>query len=683
MTDLRPDEVTVVEDGVPQHVNQFRFVGGHEQMAAETSAAEADATRSEGPGAPNTLRETNYVSIVLGPMSGQNLAFARQAVLDFFKGNVLPNTLVTIYRQDTRLRLLQPYTHDVALLNRATENATKTQPGHVGSDAATVFTTQNATQVLGATTGPGANPMAQPSLAVNDPTFQRYAGTLDASTPGGAAIQTQSELENRFRFMDSYIGGMTMTDGLSELIRSQARLQGRKVVLYLGDGLALPVGRPELFQRLVSDANRSGVTFYTVDTRGLTIADPMTAANANLNQIGQDRQLAQITQSSGLPDGPGSTSASFDAMAMSDDLDRLAVSNKQLALQELAAKTGGFATANTNDIARPMARVMEDIRTHYEVAYTPKSDLYDGHFRRVQVQLARAKLTVQTRSGYYALPDLNGQPIQRFEMSALNAINTRPAPVAFPYLAEVSKFRPEGSTVQYQVQFEVPLSSFTFEKDAKGDSAHMHASVFAIVQDANGQIVTKVSRELFRDASTADLAKIKNETMEYAEPIELAPGHYTVSTVVSDEKLKRWSVQRRSVYVEPVSGGQLGLSAVEVVKRTAPLQGARNPSDPFEMETQRITPTLADNLPANQPVPLYFVVYPGETAAQTMPKLTVQLFRDGKEVKRSLLDLPKPDATGAIPMVAEMSLQPGSYSLRVTAQQGTQLAQSVRSLTIE
>ena len=235
VTDLRPDEVTVLEDGVAQHVNQFRFVGGHEQMAAETSAAKADAARSDAPAGPNTLRETNYVSIVLAPMAADNLSFAREAMLGFFKAETLENTLVTIYRQDTRLRTMQPYTQDVALLKSAAEKVTSLAPSPAGSDAGAVFSTQSGTLALGSTAaGPGANPMAQPSLATNDPTFQRFADTLDASTPGGAASAAQAELQNRLRFMDSRITGMTMLDGLRQLILSQARLQGRKVVLVSG-----------------------------------------------------------------------------------------------------------------------------------------------------------------------------------------------------------------------------------------------------------------------------------------------------------------------------------------------------------------------------------------------------------------------------------------------------------------
>jgi hypothetical protein len=52
-----------------------------------------------------------------------------------------------------------------------------------------------------------------------------------------------------------------------------------------------------------------------------------------------------------------------------------------------------------NQIAQPMQRVMEDIRTHYELSYAPKSTVYDGHFRRIEVKLKRPKLTVRTRKG--------------------------------------------------------------------------------------------------------------------------------------------------------------------------------------------------------------------------------------------------------------------------------------------
>ncbi len=80
---------------------------------------------------------------------------------------------------------------------------------------------------------------------------------------------------------------------------------------------------------------------------------------------------------------------------------------------------------NTNEIGLPMQRVMEDIRSHYELAYSPTSTTYDGHFRKIDVKISRPKVTLQTRKGYYAVPDLNGEPLQPYELLALNAMNAQ------------------------------------------------------------------------------------------------------------------------------------------------------------------------------------------------------------------------------------------------------------------
>jgi len=65
-----------------------------------------------------------------------------------------------------------------------------------------------------------------------------------------------------------------------------------------------------------------------------------------------------------------------------DDIELTAVASGQLAMRELAESTGGFAVTNTNEISLPMQHMMEDIRTHYELAYSPTSTNYDGHFRK-------------------------------------------------------------------------------------------------------------------------------------------------------------------------------------------------------------------------------------------------------------------------------------------------------------
>lgn len=689
VADLRPEEVQVYEDGVRQKIASFRNVGGHEQLQAESAAAQLAGQGAAGP--VNALRESNFVSIVFAPMALKDLAFAREAVSSFLKSDVLPNTYVTIYRLDTRLRVVESYSRDRARLLTAVNRVTRgNYLTHSDDTASSVLTNSSPVAGTGAVAAGNAastargttNTLGQGAYDPNDVSVVRNLPNLDASIGLNAALQAQAALENSLRFGSSVVSGMTMIDQLRRLILSQARLPGRKVVLYLSAGLQLPAGREDAFQGIISDANRSGVTFYTVDTRGLTTgeANPLNASINQMNRTAAERGLQGQLQSGNLR-GSENIQSAFDAMSVIDDAALLGVSNTQLALAELAERTGGFAVSNTNEIARPMERVMEDIREHYELSYSPSSELYDGHFRRIEVRVDRPKISVQTRSGYYAVPDLNGEPIQPFELAALNAMNSQPAPHAFAYDAALLQFRPGAKTVQCEVAFEVPLSGLKPAPNSKTGTARLDVSLVGLLRTSGGQIVHKVSRQLFRTIPAAGEATAQDERIDYAEPVELAPGHYTLDTAVLDGAGSSVSAKRIAVFVRPAA--QLEISSLEVVKRVDPIRGERNPLDPFEFQDRRVTLTLGEQVATGKPVDLFFVVYPPAAAAAEPGKLLVQLYKDGKEATRINSDLPQPDASGAIPIFAELKPPAGHYDVQVTVRQGALAAQAARALTVQ
>ena len=94
-------------------------------------------------------------------------------------------------------------------------------------------------------------------------------------------------------------------------------------------------------------------------------------------------------------------------------------------------------------------------------------------------------------------------------------------------------------------------------------------------------------------------------------------------------------------------------------------------------------PTFADSVASGKPVDLYFIVYPAPQITDESPKVMLQMFRDGKEVARKPLDLPKPDANGSIPMLVQLSPDPGQCDILVTAKQGMLVAESSLSVKIE
>ena len=692
ISDLHPQEVEVYEDGVLQTVKSFRNIEGAEQLQLEREAAQNQApttdsgdvqnTAKGASPAPtlNTLKQINFVSVVFAQIAPLDLDFARRAVLEFLKSDTLPNTFVTVYTMNPSLQLVQDFTGDKDLLAKSVDAASKGVygTGGLGIDASIASAVNAevhaeneniaAAAIKGIAAEQATNPNQDPSTRdTTDPLWARNSASLDASVSLGNALQTQSDTEKGLRFATSLYHGMDTMDSLRALVHHEEKLPGRKVVLYLSDGLAFPVNRRDVVDGLISYANRSGVSFYTVDTRGLSTDDPMLQPLADMKRAGAESS-AQVTdpQSGHMQD---------------DDIQLTAVSNDQQTMQELAEATGGFAVANTNQIEEPMQRMMEDIRTHYELAYTPTSTNYDGHFRKIEVKLARPKIMVQTRSGYYALPELNGEPLQPFEVIALKAINARPAPVEFPYHVAAMEFRPKENAVDYEVAFEVPTSALTVVSDPKTGKARIRASVFAVIHDTHGEIISKVGRDLVREVQSKDVTQLANDRILYAEPVELPAGHYVIDTAVTDEQVGKTTVRRLSVFVDPGSG--LGLSSVQLVRGISPLAGPRNPGNPFESDGGRITPTLADSMASGKPVDLYFIVYPAKQAPADQPKVTLQLYRDGKEVARKPLALAKPQADGSIPMMVQLSPDTGQFDIRITAQQGTLVAESTRSLKIE
>ena len=82
--------------------------------------------------------------------------------------------------------------------------------------------------------------------------------------------------------------------------------------------------------------------------------------------------------------------------------------NARKALAEMAQATGGLAffPESLEDAEAICTQIAHDIRNQYTLAYYPTNAQKDGSFRTVQVEVipprGRGKLSVRTRSGYYA-----------------------------------------------------------------------------------------------------------------------------------------------------------------------------------------------------------------------------------------------------------------------------------------
>ena len=655
VTNLKPEEISVYEDGVRQDVRSFRLVAGSEvRVEDEKEAAEAKTTEVDAP-APaarplvNPLRTVNVVSLVLNDLNDCTRALAFESARKFVDNELRPNTFIGIFTLDsTGMRPIFPYSNDRDRLLKAVQLASINQLPAINIASAAMLnglSTQLGMSSLGSR-GSGSDPLG----SQHDMTF--------------AAIQALREI-----------------DALKGELRQLAPLPFHKTVVLLSNGLTRPPDQLEYWDSMIRAAIDGGVTFYAVDVHGMTapgqcfydptaLSSSMLTYSASLSaQQGQTSQQGYTPQGNTAVAGPNGPSLAARTMeqAHEDDYVRFAVSsaNPQEALRELAERTGGFLIANTNNVDQLLSHVMEEVDTHYEISYPPKAERDDGHFRKIAVKLARAGLRVETRNGYFAVPD-NGHPLTPEEMAGLRALDTQPRPHAFGFLSRVYRFRDSGGKTQYSIAFEMPIDELTATSE-NGQRHRLHVSLLALVKNQDGIVVDRVNKDVPSDVSDESFAKVRDEFMTWQQAVDLPPGRYTVETAVVDHEGNRASTG--TVEIDNRPDGGVGLSDLAIVRKLEDLTTERDPADPFEYGSKRVLPFVTNQLFAGTPPYVYFMVYP-EAGNTATPVLRLRLLKDGRTVATLRPEVRSRNSPDGIPMVLELTAQPGSYEVRATVTQG-------------
>jgi VWFA-related protein len=121
----------------------------------------------------------------------------------------------------------------------------------------------------------------------------------------------------------------------------------------------------QTYQDLIDVANRSNVSIYPVDSRGLAACDTPMCGSAPANEIARVRRRVE-------------------------------------GLRTLAVDTDGIAVIDTNDLDKGLKRIVADMSSYYLVGYYTKNAKLDGRFRKITVRVKRPGVNVRARRGYKA-----------------------------------------------------------------------------------------------------------------------------------------------------------------------------------------------------------------------------------------------------------------------------------------
>ena len=649
VSDLRPEEIEVFEEGKPRAIIGFRFV---ERAPPPPPAAPGAPAPAPAAGEP---RHATLVTLVFDSLGQQGRAFARNAALELLRADERPDLLVSVFYVGDRLRLLQQFTTDRTALAAAVDRACSVLdprgvvPGTEATDRVTAAANDAAdrAQVTGDAAMAGGGPEAGPAAG-------QAAAEAAMANMELRAVEMAQNLERSQR-------GNASLFGLFALARQQQRLAGRKAIVYFSEGLEVPNQLEPLYRSVVSEANRANLSVYSVDARGLLTTSDNAASRRDL--LKSMETVRRQVQSRG---GRAVTREDVLAGEVAEDAINL---NVQGMLGALSESTGGRLIANSNDVRTGLDHALADMAGYYEVTYDPQLAAFDGSFRRVGVKVRRPGVSVQSREGYFALPPGEGSVDFPWELPLLRALKASPPPRDFETHASAFHFGPERGEVRHTLVAEIPLQGLSFE--GRGGTRRAHFSVLAVVRDAQGAVREHFSQDSPVEVPEKSLEALRRGNAVFTRSFTVPPGRYAVELVVLDQVSKRASA-RKSVLVVAPPRPALALSSVAVVKRTEPVpEGVLESSDPLRNGANRIVPFVGEpTFLAGETVSLFLVAYPAGTGTAG---LTLEFSRDGAVVGRSSVELPSPDPTGAIPYVASVptqSLAPGRYEVLAVVRLG-------------
>jgi VWFA-related protein len=666
---LTSGDVEIYEDGVRQQIRSFRLVTGDAAPAQSVNEPPSSgASLPPAPASPAPLRANNLVCIVFHNLDPSTRKWAVDAAREFIETQLRPGTWMGVFNLDSRITPLYPFTTSRDDLLRAASNAFYGTSVDITRAAEAVLNSTPNVQLL---VGTGDSSAFRDMSTTGSVSMTAITGA-DVSNGPGANAQRGDLVLQREQFIG--VEGARQMDQIKLMIRQIGAFPGHKTVLLLSPGFTT-TGDPDQFQAMLNKANLADVGVYAFDAHGLSGTSTAQASSMALQHVTElSRKQGEISPGSPAPNaGAVGTAGVLAERSRQGDYqhDAVRTSDAQSGLRALAEGTGGFLVANSNDLRKPFQQIGGDVETHYEANYNPSAGTYDGHFRKIEVKLKRADLRAEWREGYFAIPDMGGaETLRPFEIAGLMTLNAHPQPHAFEFRSVAFQFRP-GANSQSAIVFELPGAALTATPQPAQKKHRLHASLFAVVKDANGEIVDRFGQDFLYQVPDDQLAGIQARPIDYKHAFSLPAGHYTVESVLLDREANRASTS--TVEFDSPSPKGVGLSSVMLVARADPLTAEPDADDPLQFQGRDLVPMLSASLKASAQPLLYFVVYPDKSMQET-PRIRVQFLVDGEELEQKQDELPPPDSSGAIPVVVNAATKPGSCEIRITASQGFQTA---------
>ena len=315
----------------------------------------------------------------------------------------------------------------------------------------------------------------------------------------------------------------------------------------------------------------------------------------------------------------------------------------------------------------------------YELRYVPPS----GRVGAVSIRVSRGGSRLRGPDGPQVKPRWV-PPIRPFELPLREALEAPEAPTEFTYDLALLRFEARGDTLHHAFVVEIPLKEVTTQTTGARSQAHL--SFLLRVKTDAGRTVHEQSLDQPIDFGAGRGRSLSVMRFVWCSHVHLRAGRYLVEMAVMDQKASRRSVRRVPLNVDPWPDGLRVSSLTFLLGRDGLMEGeGAGEDDPFRFEDSALVPLLHPSIAGSEgQLFLLATLYADRKASQPVGA-AIELHRDGQLRAKVSLPLPAADSEGRIRYLGGLgvrSLLPGSYSLKLVAQQGPARVEEEATLTV-
>jgi VWFA-related protein len=438
----------------------------------------------------------------------------------------------------------------------------------------------------------------------------------------------------------------------------------KKLLIYFAGGMRLNgIDNQAQLHATVDEAVRAGVTFWTIDARGLVAGAP----------------LGDATQGS---QGNSNMYTGGSAATVSTNFQQ-----SQDTLFALAGDTGGKAYLDNNDLDRGIVQAQHSISDYYVLGYYATNTTKNGKFRHIKISLAEhPDADLNYRQGYYADKEFSKFTSVDKERQLEDALMLEDPITDLTIAMEIDYFQLNRAEYFVPIVVKIPGRELALAK--RGGYEHTLIDFVGEVKDmVGGTTVSNVRDNVNIKLSDATANELAKRPIEYDTGFTLLPGKYMIKFLARDDETGRIGTYQ-TTFVIPnlnkedkrvaISAVVLGSQRVELNQALYDAAKAKDRAkedavNPLVQDGKKLIPSVTRVFSTTRQIYVYLQAYKQTPSSGNPPLFAfVTLYRKGTKVFETSPTAIAPSTAsrlGTMPLSFSLGvngLTPGEYDCQVT-----------------